>query len=335
MILDRGVFDVETFVPSDLVHRDGPLDALSASLEPVVRHGTGRQTHIFGPSGAGKTCLARYCLKQLREEAPHVRRQYINCWEHFATTAILYQLAAGVGKAADIRPDTVSHDELLRRVRDADEYAYVVVLDEVDQIEEPQLLYQLYRMPHVHTIYIANEEHAFFTRLDERLTSRLRSGEPITLDRYSRDELVSILERRAEAGLETGATTQAILTEIAQLATGDARVAVETLFQAARKARARGSGTIEQRDIEDAEPVARSELRQKTLSQLTRHQRLLYEALCDGPGETGMGDLEQRYQERVEQPKSTKTLRRYLQKLAQYNLVAIEGEKSGRRYLAR
>ncbi len=60
-----------------------PRFSLSTSLEPVVRHGTGRQTHLFGPSGAGNTCLARYCLKQLCEEAPHVRRQYINhCTAH-------------------------------------------------------------------------------------------------------------------------------------------------------------------------------------------------------------------------------------------------------------
>ncbi|WP_254831597.1 Cdc6/Cdc18 family protein [Haloglomus salinum] len=334
MIDEPAVFDIEGFVPSDVVHRDGPLDALSSSLDALLHHGTGRQTHIFGPSGAGKTCIARYVLDQLGDERPHIHGTYINCWNHYATSALLYQLAAGVDAVADVRPGAAAHDELLQRVREADDFGYVVVLDEVDQIESPDVLYQLYRMPHVHCIYIANDEQAFFSRLDGRMASRLRTGEIVTLDRYTREELLAILDRRAEAGLAFGATTEASLGRIAELAAGDARLAVETLYQAARKGQARGHASITEADIHDAEPVARSELRQKTLSQLTRHQRILFEALEAAGEPLQMGALESAYRARVSSPRSTKTLRRYLSKLAQYNLVAIEGETSGRTYEA-
>jgi cell division control protein 6 len=148
MIAEHAVFDIETFVPSDVVHRDGALDALSASLDPLVHHGTGGQTHIFGPSGAGKTCIARYVLDQLGEEHPHINTQYINCWNHHATSAVLYQLAAGVDAVADVRPGVASHDALLGRVRDADDYGYVVVLDEAGQLDDEDLLYDLFRPPH-------------------------------------------------------------------------------------------------------------------------------------------------------------------------------------------
>jgi cell division control protein 6 len=47
-----------------------------------------------------------------------------------------------------------------------------------------------------------------------------------------------------------------------------------------------------------------------------------------------MGALEDRYREQVSDPRSTKTLRRYLDKLAQYNLVVIDGETSARTYAA-
>lgn len=334
MLRDRTVFDIETFVPSEVVHRDGALDALSAAIEPVLNGGRGRHTHIFGPSGAGKTCVARYALKQVHEERPAANRQYINCWDHYNTSAVLYELAAGVGAVADVRRGTVAHDELIGRVREADDCAYIVVLDEVDQIEAPQVLYQLHRLGHVYCIYICNDEDAFFSQLDGRVASRLRAGTTVSLEPYSDDVLVEILAARAEAGLEPHAAPRGRLVQIADIAAGDARVGVELLFQSAREATACGHEFIREADVEEAEPVARAELRQKTLSQLTRHQRRLFEVLQDTNGPLGMGDLEERYAGRVESPKSRKTLQRYLEKLEQYNLVEIEGEKRGRTYAA-
>jgi Cdc6-like AAA superfamily ATPase len=82
MIRNRGVFDVKGWVPEDIVDHDGALDAVSAPVDSVVQYAEGRQTHTFGPSGAGKTCLGRYVLNQLAAEAPHINRQYINCWNH-------------------------------------------------------------------------------------------------------------------------------------------------------------------------------------------------------------------------------------------------------------
>jgi Cdc6-like AAA superfamily ATPase len=190
-------------------------------------------------------------------------------------------------------------------------------------------------MPHVHCIYICNDEDAFFGRLDERVASRIRAGEAITLDRYSRDSLVDILEARAEAGLEPRVAPEPRLRDIADRVAGDARTGVEMLHQAARRARAKGHEFIREQDIADAEPVARAELRQKTLSQLTRHQRVVYEVLTDDGGALPIGEIETRYRERVSDPRSTKTLRRYLRKLAEYNLVDADGETSDRTYQTR
>jgi len=334
MIRNRGVFDVEGHVPSDLEHRDGELDALSAALDPVVQYGEGRQTHIFGPSGSGKTCLARYALDRLEDEAPHIRRTYINCWDHYATSALLYELAAGVDAVADVRRGAVPHDELLGRIRERDDVAYVVVLDEVDQVEEPRVLAQLHRMPHVHCIHIANDEDAFFGRLDERVASRIRAGEHIQLERYSKSALIDILDARAEAGLAERAAPAPRLKAIADRAAGDARAGVEMLFQAARRARAEGHEQISRADIEDAEAIARAELRQKTLSQLTRHQRVVFEVLDDADNALSMGTIADQYAARVEEPVGQRTIRRYLDKLEQYQLVNSDGRKRGRTYVA-
>ncbi|WP_276260614.1 Cdc6/Cdc18 family protein [Haloglomus litoreum] len=333
MITDARVLDTD-FVPSDILHRHDELNALSQSLALPLEQHYGDRSYVFGPSGSGKTCLARYLLHTLRETHPKISTQYINAWHHHAPFAFLFQLVDGVGPTHDIDERSTSHDELLNRVRERDEELYVVVIDEADQLDDPQLLYHLNRMAHLHLIFVANQEEQFFATLDDRLFSRLSVGERVHLDRYSDDEIQAILERRATAGLELNVAPAPIREQIAALADGDARCAIEMLKVAARTARAAGHTQITTGDVIQAETTARENLRQKTVSKLTRHQRVLYEILQAADEPVPMGTVSEEYRHRVSNPKTRQTLRRYLKKLASYNLVTIEGATSGRTYAA-
>jgi Cdc6-like AAA superfamily ATPase len=58
MIADARPLQPE-FVPGDVRHRDGEIDALTSGLQPIA---AGRKTEpvlLYGPSGTGKTCIAR------------------------------------------------------------------------------------------------------------------------------------------------------------------------------------------------------------------------------------------------------------------------------------
>ena len=66
MIRDAQVLQPE-FVPGDIVHRTSEVNGLSAALDPVTRGKQGETTLLHGPSGVGKTCIARYMTDKLHE----------------------------------------------------------------------------------------------------------------------------------------------------------------------------------------------------------------------------------------------------------------------------
>lgn len=330
MINDARVFQTE-FVPSDVVHRDGEINYLSSTLRPILNNEPTDPAFLFGPSGTGKTCIARFTLEQLREEVIDLDTQYVNCWENHSRFKALYRILDGVQSTMDIRRQSTPTDVLLDRIRDADIEPYVVVLDEVDQLEDKSLLYDLYRIRGLSMILIANQEIELFAGIDGRLTSRLQSMSRISFDKYSVDELTSILADRVQWGLREEAITGTQLTEIAEAANGDARVAIGTLRAAAQTASQSRLDTIPDEMIEESVSEAKAEIQQKNVEKLTTDQRVLYEVVAEHEV-IAPGDLYEAYRERVDNPKTERTVRNYLQKMDHYNLIVAEGENRGRRY---
>ena len=66
MIQDARVLQDE-FIPKEVGHRNQEMNELSRALDPVTRNEPAETVFLYGPSGAGKTCLARFALDRLRE----------------------------------------------------------------------------------------------------------------------------------------------------------------------------------------------------------------------------------------------------------------------------
>ncbi|MGB9960785.1 Cdc6/Cdc18 family protein (plasmid) [Halobacterium sp. MBLA0001] len=192
MITDARVLQQE-FIPREVRHRDSEVNYLSSILEAVTNGNSTEPTLLYGPSGVGKTCIAQYIVEELRGNVVDLNTQYVNCWEDYTRFKTLYQLLDGIGEAYDIHRQSTPRDLLLDRLRDYDEAPYVVILDEVDQLQNKELLYDLCRMRELTLILIANREEELFSPLDERLHSRLRNANRIHFNQYGHDELVSIL----------------------------------------------------------------------------------------------------------------------------------------------
>lgn len=330
MITDARVLDPE-FVPNDVVHRDAEINLLSSVLRPVTDGDAVDPAFLYGPSGTGKTCIAQYTLDKLRESVIDLNTQYVNCWEYHSQFDTLYHVLKGVGETLDIHRQSTPQTLLVDRLRDYEGPPYVVILDEVDQLDDTSVLYEIQRTPKLSMILIGSRYEEFISRLDGRLASRLRTATCIEFNVYSDHEIMSILEDRVQWGLHSGTIRQEQLQQIADAAGGDARVAISILRTAARRAAQEPTDTIPGEFISDAIPEAKAEINQKNIEMLTEDQHILYSIIAE-EGEISPGALYERYEAAADDPKTKRMVRNYLQKLTHYNLIDAHGKDRGRTY---
>ncbi|MFC4447711.1 Cdc6/Cdc18 family protein [Halorussus aquaticus] len=319
------------FVPREVEHRDAEVTHLTEILAPLTDGDPADTTLLLGPSGVGKTCLAKYTAEQLRQEVLDVEYQYVNCWQNFSEFRTLYRILEGLGKTVDIHRQSTPRDELYERLRQYDGPPCVVILDEADQLEDKSLLYHLHELPQFSMLLVANRERELFGNADERLTSRLTGCERVRFDRYDSDELVSIMDARVKSGLEEGAIDRDQLATIADAAGGDARVALSILRTAARQAHQSYESRITDDIVAASIPEARAERHEKDVDTLTPHQRTLYEIIEERDA-VSPSELYEEYRDRMDDPKTDRTVRNYLSKMDQYDVIRAEGTSRDRTY---
>nr|WP_244605581.1 BlaI/MecI/CopY family transcriptional regulator [Halorussus marinus] len=72
---------------------------------------------------------------------------------------------------------------------------------------------------------------------------------------------------------------------------------------------------------------------QKSLDLLTPYQRVVYDIVREH-GPVGPSEIHERYTEEVDDPRTKRTVRAYLSKMTQYNLVEADGSSRDREYTA-
>jgi len=319
------------FVPREVEHRDAEVNHLSSVLDPITNGEPADTAVVTGPSGAGKTCISKFVTERLREEVLDVESTYVNCWRNYTRFRTLYQILDELGATIDIHRQSTPHDELVDRLQRHDGPRTVVILDEVDQLEDPSLIYDLHSLPQFAIVCIANEREELFGRVDDRLVSRLRSSEHVRMDRYHDEQLYDILRARAKWGLDEDVVTDDQLYRIADAAAGDARLAIGILRTAAGKADRENRERITDDALLDAAGDARAQIRRRSLDSLTPHQRVVY-GIVREHGPLGPGEIHERYTAEVDDARTKRTVRTYLSKMTQYNLLEAEGTSRDRQY---
>jgi cell division control protein 6 len=332
VIDDRRVLTAD-FLPNRMVHRDSERKEIASALEPLLEGEQPRDVLVHGPPGTGKTTMARYVVDKLKEHDSSVISGYVNCWRHSSRFEIYYNLLQDMGERMISRTGTPT-DELIEKFeKKLRTRSVVVILDEVDQIEDEKVLYDMARYTRTGVIMAGNQENVFYD-LDGRIRSSLSSRKNVRFREYETTELMDILEDRRRWGLREDAVGDAELRRIAARANGDARVAINSLRIAAESAEEEAREKIISEDVEDAVPEARELDQTESLERLNKDQEILY-GIIEDEEEISSRELYESYREEAGEPKVERTLRKYLNKMEKYNLVGSKGEGTGTKYVSK
>jgi Cdc6-like AAA superfamily ATPase len=321
------------FVPQDLNHRGGQIDALAAALEPITQGSVGEDTLIVGPSGSGKTTLAKYIARKLDRQRLEFDWGYVNCQSDPSPTAALHQLVKSAGVDAR-RPDGTSRGYYFDRLA-AHDGQLVTIVDEVNVITDPSLLHALHETRGVTVVGICIDDDDLLATADLNpgTESRLRSMRRLSLDPYTHDELLDILAYRVEHGLDSGRVTDGALDAIANVAAGDARVAITHLRRGAKTVTESERDVLTADIVSDVADAAQAAVYDLHVRSLGTHQRALYTVIRDAAS-AGIraGELHERYEQHVQNPRGRSMRRRYLGSLERYGLITKSGSGRGTTY---
>lgn len=361
----QSVFKDETkldinYVPHRLPHRDSELRLLTEFFNFMLQF-PGKMSQrvlIVGEVGTGKTVLSQRFGTDVTREAGNrgtdLRYIHVNCREYHGSLFLILQHAVLVFHP-NFPKRGYSAEELLRilmRILD-DENAYVILtLDEFDSLilrEGSEAVYQLTRLQEVRqnkpqrfSLICILRDVNLIGQLDASTRSTLQSN-IINLVKYSKQQLVDILNERVSLAFKPLVVPEETVNAIAELAfseNGNARFGIELLWRAGKYASAENLDTVAPECARKAVSSIIPATRKSDLVYLGLHEKLLLLGIArifkeSHKAHVSLAEAEQFYMVACEEfntrPHSHTQLWKYLQNLSGIGIVETEVSAAGLR----
>jgi orc1/cdc6 family replication initiation protein len=312
----------EAFIPTRLLHREGQLKELERCLKPALHKRTIENVFLVGPSGTGKTTIAKWMLETYFKEVS----AYVNCWKYRSSHEILKEILLTFQIPVHGRESTGELNKQLEKL--VKRKPIIVCLDEVDQLDDFNILYILARN-NCGLVLASTHYHALID-LPSRIKSSLALTE-IEFPAYKADDLFDILKDRVEFSFRPGSVKKELIRISAVAAEGDARVGLEILRRAGRKAEDKWLKEVTIEEIKQAIKEAKKTKVSFVLSGLNEHQRIIYEIL-EKKRKMPSGLLYKEYCRLVSKPVVDRAYRKYMEELVNFGLVKADGTGRWKRY---
>lgn len=356
---DEAKLDIN-YIPSRLPHREDELRLLTEFFDFALRtpERMAQRVIITGDVGAGKTALSqRFGVDVTREAREHgikLRYVHVNCREYRGSLFLILQHVVSTFHPNFPRRG-YSAEELLRilvQILDEENTYVVLALDEFDSLiekEGSEAVYKLTRLqelrqnkPQRLSLICILRNLKAIEQLDASTRSTLQSN-IITLQNYTKQQLVDILNGRVSLAFKPIATSEdtiGLIAEVALSENGNARFGIELLWRAGKYADAESSETVTPECVRKAVSSIIPAMRKNELATLGFHEKLFLLAMArlfkqSQKAWVSLAEAEQTYtivcEELNAKPNSHTQLWKYLHNLSALGVVKTEVSTTGSR----
>lgn len=301
------------YQPDEIEERDDVMDSYVNHLSPILKGWDTDNIFLYGESGVGKTLSTRILLPELKRKAENngVDLDIVetNCSgassSYQATISIVNEIYNPSSPLTTIDlgqqelnntgyPSSMVYNKLFEALEEGGDYL-ILVLDEIDGIgTDGELLYQLTRGEsmgkidaEVCIVGISNDLY-FKNNLKQSVKDTLCESE-LHFPAYEYDDLLTILERRANQALYEDAYDDDVLPLCAALAKkehGSARHAIRLLRKSARLAEehvrdGQDVDAISEEHVREGKTIIETETVKIGIRKLSDTQRYLLLALAN------------------------------------------------------
>ncbi|MCP4708397.1 MAG: AAA family ATPase [Planctomycetes bacterium] len=286
-----------------------------------------RPTHVWlhGRPGIGKTAVAQAVIAKLKNET-RIRSVAVNCWERDSLYEVLDQIITELKVfCAEEHRSTAKLERLQQNLGDQ---PLIILLDEIDKMpksERSRVLYSLNDLKLTGLICISDNMNAFF-EIEDRVRSRI-NPRTIGFSAYSAPAITEILTERARLAFSGDVCPAFLVKRIAAACSGDARVAIQTLRNAAESAEQKGHTVFQPSDISAGWHDSQTIKTEQVLARLSEDHRILYQIIQrakDLLAPQLFSEYRQHCRRHQRQPVAERTFSSYVKQMERWGLLSCD-----------